>query len=292
MSQSVAGQSAATGAPRDVPGVARRDRPGGAERAARAAERTWRPAALLLACFAAWWAVAAAELVEPYLVPSPGATLDVLTGRPGYLWQHTWVTTYETLLGFGIAVAVGVLAAVIMVYSATVEKTLYPILLFAQVVPKIAVAPLFVVWLGFGTAPKILIAVLIAFFPVVISMVTGLRSVDPEMLDLAATMGAGPWQTFTRIRFPASLPHLFAGLKVAVTLAVTGAVVGEFVGADEGLGYVIFQANGNLDTPVLFAALLVMSLIGVVLFVLVELAEKLLLPWHASRRDTGATTAY
>lgn len=160
--------------------------------------------ALLLVCFGAWWVIAAAELVEPYLVPSPGATLDVLTGKADYLWQHTWVTTYETLLGFLIAVVVGVAAAVIMVYSTTVERTLYPILLFAQVVPKIAIAPLFVVWLGFGIAPKILIAVLIAFFPVVISMVTGLKAVDPEMLQLSSTMGANSWQTFVKIRFPAS----------------------------------------------------------------------------------------
>ncbi|MEV5683957.1 ABC transporter permease [Streptomyces sp. NPDC052164] len=285
-------QSALAKSPPDVAGVARRPGPSAGERLGRAAERSWRPVALLLACFAAWWVISAAELVEPYLVPSPGATLDVLTGRTDYLWQHSWVTTYETLLGFVIAVVVGVLAAVAMAYSATVERTLYPILLFAQVVPKIAIAPLFVVWLGFGITPKILIAVLIAFFPVVISMVTGLKAVDPEMLQLSATMGAKPWQTFLKIRFPASLPHLFSGLKVAVTLAVTGAVVGEFVGANEGLGYVILQANGNLDTPMLFAGLLVMSLIGVVLFVVVEIAEKLLLPWHAGRRDSSATTSY
>ncbi|WP_405682946.1 ABC transporter permease [Streptomyces sp. NBC_00057] len=285
-------QSALTKSPPEAEGVVRRAGPSAGERFARAAEQSWRPVALLLACFAAWWVISAAELVKPYLVPSPGATLDVLTGKAGYLWQHTWVTTYETLLGFLIAVAVGVLAAVVMVYSSTVERTLYPILLFAQVVPKIAIAPLFVVWLGFGIEPKILIAVLIAFFPVVISMVTGLKAVDPEMLQLSATMGAGPWQTLLKIRFPASLPHLFSGLKVAVTLAVTGAVVGEFVGANEGLGYVILQANGNLDTPMLFAGLFVMSLIGVVLFVAVEIAEMLLLPWHASRRDTSATTTY
>ncbi|MEV6078147.1 ABC transporter permease [Streptomyces sp. NPDC052069] len=285
-------QSALAKSPPDVAGVARRPGPSAGERLGRAAERSWRPVALLLVCFAAWWVISAAELVEPYLVPSPGATLDVLTGRTDYLWQHSWVTTYETLLGFVIAVVVGVLAAVVMVYSATVERTLYPILLFAQVVPKIAIAPLFVVWLGFGITPKILIAVLIAFFPVVISMVTGLKAVDPEMLQLSATMGAKPWQTFLKIRFPASLPHLFSGLKVAVTLAVTGAVVGEFVGANEGLGYVILQANGNLDTPMLFAGLLVMSLIGVVLFVVVEIAEKLLLPWPAGRRDSSATTSY
>ncbi len=178
--------------PAEVAGVAHRAGPTAGERLARAAERSWRPVALLLACFALWWAVAAAEVVEPCLVPSPGATLDVPTGKAGYLWQHSWVTTYETLLGFVIAVAVGVLAAVWMVYSSTVERTLYPILLFAQVVPKIAIAPLFVVWLGFGIAPKILIAVLIAFFPVVISMVTGLKAVDPEMLQLSATMGRSP----------------------------------------------------------------------------------------------------
>ncbi|MFF3785812.1 ABC transporter permease [Streptomyces sp. NPDC001933] len=285
-------QSALTKSPPETTGVVRRAGPSVGERFARAAEQSWRPVALLLACFAVWWVISAAELVKPYLVPSPGATLDVLTGKADYLWQHTWVTTYETLLGFLIAVAVGVLAAVVMVYSSTVERTLYPVLLFAQVVPKIAIAPLFVVWLGFGIGPKILIAVLIAFFPVVISMVTGLKAVDPEMLQLSATMGARPWQTFLKIRFPASLPHLFSGLKVAVTLAVTGAVVGEFVGANEGLGYVILQANGNLDTPMLFAGLLVMSLIGVVLFVAVEIAETLLLPWHASRRDTSATTTY
>lgn len=271
-------------------GVAERARPGIGDRARGAAARSWRPVALLVACGVAWWAVTASGLVAPYLVPSPGATLQTMIGKSGYLLAHTWVTAYETLLGFAVAVVIGVLAAVVMVYSQTVEKTLYPVLLFAQVIPKIAIAPLFVVWLGFGGGPKVVVAVLVAFFPVVISMVTGLKAVDPEMLELAATMGAGPLKTFAKIRFPASLPYLFSGLKVAVTLAVTGAVVGEFVGANAGLGFVILQANGNLDTPMLFAGLVIMSLIGVVLFVLVELAEQLLLPWHASRRGAAVTT--
>jgi NitT/TauT family transport system permease protein len=252
---------------------------------------TWRPAAILVAIFIAWWAVTAANLVKPYLVPSPGKTFDVITAQTGYFANHTWITAYETLLGFAIAIAVGVLSAVVMVYSPTVEKSLYPLLLFAQVIPKIAIAPLFVVWLGFGITPKIVVAVLMAFFPIVISTVTGLKSIDPEMLQLSATMGAGPGQTFWKIRFPAALPHLFAGLKVAATMAVTGAVVGEFVGANEGLGYVILQANGNLDTPMLFAGLLIMSLLGVVLFVAVELLEYFVLPWHASRRTDAVTTS-
>ncbi|WP_370948551.1 ABC transporter permease [Amycolatopsis sp. cg5] len=253
------------------------------------ARRSWPPVALLVACFVLWWAVTAAGLVKPYLVPSPADTLRVILDKPGYFGFHTWVTTYETVLGFGIAIVVGVLAAVLMVSSPAVEKTVYPLLLFAQVIPKIAIAPLFVVWLGFGLTPKIFVAVLMAFFPVVISMVTGLKSIDPEMLQLSATMGAGRGQTFRKIRFPASLPYLFSGLKIAATLAVTGAVVGEFVGANAGLGYVILQANGNLDTPVLFAGLFIMSLLGVVLFVLVEVLEQFLLPWHVSRRaDTAA----
>lgn len=260
------------------------------DRALPALERAWRPGALLAACLLGWWVVTATGLVRSYLVPSPVTTFQTIGGKWPYLWHHTWVTTYETVLGFVIATLVGILAAVVMVYSVTTERTLYPILLFAQVIPKIAIAPLFVVWLGFGLGPKVVVAVLIAFFPVVISMVTGLKSVDPEMLQLAATMGGGPLKTFMKIRFPAALPHLFAGLKVAVTLAVTGAVVGEFVGANEGLGYVILQANGNLDTPMLFAGLLLMSLIGVVLFVLIDLAERLMLPWHASRRGEAVTT--
>ena len=276
----------------DAAGVVERARPGAGERIRDGLERSWRPVALLVACFAAWWAISAFKLVEAYLVPSPGATLRLMGDKWGYIWHHTWVTTYETLIGFALAVLIGVASAVLMVYSSTVERTLYPILLFAQVIPKIAIAPLFVVWLGFGIGPKIVVAVLIAFFPVVISMVAGLKAVDPEMLQLSATMGASPMATFSKIRLPASLPHLFSGLKVAVTLAVTGAVVGEFVGANEGLGYVILQANGNLDTPMLFAGLLVMSAIGVVLFVVVEVAEKLLLPWHASRRGDAVTTTY
>jgi NitT/TauT family transport system permease protein len=255
-----------------------------------AISKSWRPALLLAICFGIWWAISAAHLVAAYLVPSPGSTLHVITSQWAYLSHNAWVTGYETLLGFAGAVVVGVAAAVLMVYSPTAEKTFYPLLLFAQVVPKIAVAPLFVVWLGFGLSPKVVIAVLIAFFPVVISMVTGLKSVDPEILDLAATMGAGPLKAFAKIRFPASLPFLFSGLKVAVTLAVTGAVVGEFVGADSGLGYVILQANGNLDTPTLFAGLLLLTAIGVVLFALVELGERLLIPWHASRRVQATTS--
>ncbi|GED11649.1 ABC transporter permease [Cellulosimicrobium cellulans] len=239
---------------------------------------------MLLAIFAVWWFVAWRELVPAYLVPSPGAVWDTMVEDWAMLAEHTWVTTMETVVGFVLASVIGVATAVLLVYSPTAEKSLYPLILFAQVIPKIAIAPILVVWFGFGAAPKIILAVLIAFFPVVVSAVAGLRSIDPELLEMSATMGASRWKTFRKIRFPGSLPQLMSGLKVAVTLAVVGAVVGEFVGADRGLGYVLLLASGNLDAPLLFADLILMSLIGVVLFLLVELLERLLIPWHASRR--------
>lgn len=256
----------------------------------RTASALWRPIALVVVLLAAWWAVTENELVAPYILPSPADTWATTQANAAYLAQHTWVTTWETVIGFIIAAVFGVFVAVVMMYSVNLEKTVYPLILFAQVIPKIAIAPLFVVWLGFGPSPKILVAVLMAFFPIVISGLAGLRSVDPEILELTSTMGASRFKTFMKIRFPASLPQLMSGLKVAATLAVTGAVVGEFVGANEGLGYVILQANGNVDTAMLFAALIIMSLLGIVLFAIIEIAEKLLIPWHSSRRATNSAS--
>jgi len=247
-------------------------------------QASWRPALVLLAVFLAWWLVAALKLVPAYLIPSPAAVGEVFVANWSQLLQHTAVTTQETVIGFVLAAVIGVATAVLLVYSPTAEKSIYPLILFAQVIPKIAIAPILVVWFGFGMSPKIILAVLIAFFPVVVSAVAGLRSVDPELLELSATMGASRWKTFRKVRFPTALPQLMSGLKVAVTLAVTGAVVGEFVGADQGLGFMLLLASGNLNAPLLFAVLILMSAIGIVLFVLVELLERLVIPWHASRR--------
>lgn len=243
------------------------------------------PTIFVIIAFITWWAVTASGVVAPYILPSPGDTLAAFTGNVAYLWHHTLVTTWETVLGFVISVVVGIAVAIVMVYSRTLERTFYPLILFAQVIPKIAIAPLFIVWLGFGPQPKILVAVLMAFFPIVIAGISGLRTIDPEILELTSTMGASRWKTFMKVRFPAALPELLSGMKIAATLAVTGAVVGEFVGANEGLGYVILQANGNVDTAMLFAALIIMSLLGVLLFAIILIAEQILVPWHSSRRN-------
>jgi NitT/TauT family transport system permease protein len=253
-------------------------------------EAMWRPAILLALVLVLWWVATAQEWVANYLVPTPGQVWDRIIGDWSSLMYHSYVTLYETVVGFVLASVLGLATAVLIAYSRTLDKALYPIVLFAQVIPKIAIAPLLVVWFGNGLAPKIILAVLIAFFPVVVSGVAGLRSTDHELLELSSTMGASRWQTFRKIRFPNALPHLMAGEKVAVTLAVVGAVVGEFVGASEGLGYVLLLANGNLDSALLFAALILMSLIGILLFVVVEVAEALLIPWHASRRSVTPLT--
>ena len=245
---------------------------------------------MLAALFAAWWFVADREYIAGYLVPPPARVWETLVDQWDFLLSNALVTLVETVVGFLLAGLIGLVTAVLIVYSSTFEKSLYPIVLFAQVIPKIAIAPLLIVLFGTGTSPKIILAVLIAFFPVVVSGVAGLRSTDPELLELAATMGGGGWSTFWKIRFPNSLPHLMAGLKVAITLAVVGAVVGEWVGASEGLGYVLLIAAGNLDAAMLFADLFLMSAIGIVLFVVVEAAEALLIPWHASRRPAMPLT--
>ena len=164
------------------------------------------------------------------------------------------------------------------------DKFITPILLFFQTVPKIAIAPLFLVWFGFGPFPKVLVAFLISFFPIVIDTAIGLRSISPEMIDLARSMGATKLQIFMRFRMPTALPYFFGGLKVAATLAVVGAVVGEFVGADRGLGYLLLVSNSNLDTPLLFASIVALTALGLILFYIIEVLEHFLIPWHVSRR--------
>lgn len=250
----------------------------------------WRPLLLIVVILVIWQVVTALKLVAGYLVPTPSETWEKFSQNADYLWHASLVTMSETLVGFAVAVVVGLLASVVMAISAPLEKSVYPLLVLAQVVPKIAIAPLFVVWLGFGFSPKVMMAALIAFFPIVVSGFTGIKSIDPDLLDLGTTMHASKLQLFLRFRLPAALPHIMSGLKVAVTLAVTGAVVGEFVGSNNGLGYVILQANGNVDTPMLYAALIILSLIGVILFALVEVLERVLMPWHSSRRTAPVTT--
>ena len=229
--------------------------------------------------------------IPPYLIPAPLAVVKQLGAEWPRLLSESLVTTYATLGGFALSIAFGIPIAVWIAYSRTVESYVYPLLVFSQSVPKIAIAPLFVVWFGFGIVPKIIAAFMLGFFPVVVSTVAGFKSIEPDMLDLARSMKASRLQTFLHISLPQALPSIFAGLKVSVTLAVVGAVVGEFVGSNSGIGYLLQIANGNFDLPLMFAALTVLSLIGVLLFVAIDIVERLMIPWHASHRADFTATA-
>ncbi|MGH7006551.1 MAG: ABC transporter permease, partial [Alphaproteobacteria bacterium] len=225
-----------------------------------------RPLWLVVAIFALWQAAVVAFTVPKWLIPTPGEVIGQLIAEWPRLLREGAITTYASIGGFALSVVVGIPLAMAIVYSRTVESMLYPLLVFSQTIPKIAIAPLFIVWFGFGVFPKIIAAFLLSFFPIRVSTVTGFTSVERDMIDLVRSMKASGLQTFTAIRFPYALPHIFAGLKVAITLAVVGAVVGEFVGSNSGIGYLLQIANGNFDLPLMFAALFVLAFIGVLLF--------------------------
>jgi NitT/TauT family transport system permease protein len=243
------------------------------------------PALTLLLAVIVWQAAVVGLQIPRYLLPAPSLVAETFGAKLPLLWEHTLATTAEVLAGFGLSILIGVPIAIMAVASPLFSRTVYPLIVASQAVPKMAIAPLLVVWFGFGTLPKVLVAFLIAFFPIVIDGAVGLRSVEREMLWLAQSMGLGPLATFFKIRLPHALPSLFGGLKVAVTLAVVGAVVGEFVGADAGLGHLLIIANGNLDTPTLFATLIILTALGLLLYGALALLERIFVPWHAPTDD-------
>jgi len=250
-----------------------------------------RPLFLIVAVFVLWQLVIDVFHIPPYLIPAPLAVAKMLVAEWPRLWRESLVTAYATLGGFGLSIVLGIPIAMAIAYSRMVESFVYPLMVFSQSVPKIAIAPLFVVWFGFGILPKVISAFLLGFFPVVVATVMGFKSIETEMIDLARSMRATRLQMFVKFSLPHALPSIFSGLKVSATLAVVGAVVGEFVGSNSGIGYVLQIANGNFDLPLMFAALFVLSMMGVLLFAAVELAEKLMIPWHQSRRGELAATA-
>jgi NitT/TauT family transport system permease protein len=232
----------------------------------------------------AWQIFVVVYNMPSYLLPSPRAIGNTFYNQLPILLKNGWVTVYEMLAGYAMAVCVAVPLAIAITSSKRFNEFVMPTMLFFQIVPKVAIAPLFLVWFGVGVTPKILVAFLISFFPIVIDAAVGLRSMSPEMGDLARSMGASRWQVFAQFRLPTSLPYLFSGLKVAATLAIAGTVVGEFVGADKGLGYLLLVTNSNMETPLMFATILALTIIGLVFYYLVELLESFLIPWHVTHR--------
>jgi NitT/TauT family transport system permease protein len=225
--------------------------------------------------------------VPVYLFPPPSSVLAATIENWQLLLRESWITGIEILAGYAVSILVGIPLALAIFQWPIFSKSIYPLLISSQAMPKVAVAPLFVVWFGFGLMPKVLIAFLIAFFPIVINTVMGLAAIEREKIYLAQSMGLSAFDTFRLIRLPDALPSIFAGLKISITLAVVGAVVGEFVGGDGGLGYQLMVANGSMDTPLLFAGILALTVLGVLAFWMVEVVERLSMP-HQEKASGSA----
>jgi NitT/TauT family transport system permease protein len=238
------------------------------------------PVVVILVVLAAWEVAVAWLRVKAVLLPSPTIIAGVFWTRGPLILEHMWPTFYQIVLGFLLSVAGGALVAVLITYSAAVRKGFYPLIVISQIVPKVAVAPLFVVWFGLGDLSRLLLAFLIAFFPIVINTATGLTSVDEDFVRMARAYMGSRWQIFTKIRLPHAMPLIFGGMKISITLAVIGVVVAEFVAAQRGIGYLIVMANGLLDTPLMMAAIAALSVMGLGLYGLVAGLERLVVYWH------------
>jgi NitT/TauT family transport system permease protein len=232
-----------------------------------------------IALVALWEVLVRTYNIPGWLLPAPSAIALALAEWRDELVRHSLVTLYETLLGFALAIAISIPLAVAVVCSPILRNTIYPILLAFQSVPKVAIAPLLTLWIGFGLLPKIAVVFLVCFFPIVVATATGLAAVPEQLMDLIRSLSASTMQTFIKIRFPTALPHIFVGLKIAITFAVIGAVIGEFVGSEDGLGYLILVSTSQSRTPLAFAALVLLTAMSIVLYYGIAFIERVAVPW-------------
>jgi NitT/TauT family transport system permease protein len=217
--------------------------------------------------------------VKEYILPTPSAAFEAFF-RPNYQWTANFLATfYATVGAFVLSAVLGVVLAVAIVWHEMLMRTMMPVLVLFNTLPKIALEPLFVIWLGYGIWPNIVIGTTIAFFPMVVNTAVGLATADPEMLELVRSLKASRWQVFTKIRFPNAVPYIFTGLKLAATMSVIGAIVGEFVASERGLGALIITGGVTLETPSIFASLILISALGLALYGVVVAAERLVAPW-------------
>lgn len=240
------------------------------------------PLAALVILVGAWWAYVEIDNTPEYFLPAPDAVAEELLDRPEFYIENAWYTLKNALAGLAIGSFFALALAVAMAHSRLIEKSVFPMAIAIKVTPVVAIAPLFTVWWGFGEAPKVAVAALIAWFPMLVNGIVGFRSVEPAALDFMRSIDASAYKIFTKLRLPSSLPYLIAGLRVALPLSIIGAVVAEWFGSAEGLGRLIQISNANLDLPTVFAAVVVLAIIGVVLNMALSLVERGLLSWHAS----------
>lgn len=233
----------------------------------------------LVALIIVWEVLVRQFQIPGWLLPSPGAIGQAMLEWRSELVGHSLVTLYETLVGFALAIAISIPLAVAVVYSPLLQNTIYPILLALQSMPKVAIAPLLALWIGFGTLPKIVVVFLVCFFPIIVATASGLTAVPASLMDLIRSLSASSLQTFVKIRFPTAMPHIFVGLKIAITFAVIGAVIGEFVGSESGLGYLILVSTSQSRTPLAFGALVLLTVMSIILYYGVALIERIVVPW-------------
>jgi ABC-type nitrate/sulfonate/bicarbonate transport system permease component len=224
--------------------------------------------------------------VNPVIVPGPDRVAKAWWNNRSTLGSDLLVTLKEIVYGFVAGFIIGVLAGTGIVYSRILERMLYPVVIASQVIPIFAIAPLLIIWFGFGIAPKVIIAALIVFFPITVNMVEGLRSADQGIIDVMRSYGASEWKIFRSIRLPSSIPFLVVGTQVGITFAVIGAVIAEWVGASQGLGYRMTVANSQSETDLVFAAIITLAVVGVALFVLVRVVGDLAFPWQRKQQTT------
>ena len=238
------------------------------------------PATLVILALLILWQLAVDLLhVKEYILPSPWSALKALD-RPTHRWPANFMATLYSVLGaFVLSAILGIALAMLIVWNRLLLRTVMPVLVLFNTLPKIALAPLFILWLGYGIWPNIVIGTTIAFFPMVVNTAIGLASAEPEILDLVRTLRASRWQVFTKIRFPNAVPYIFAGLKLNATMSVTGAIVGEFVASELGLGALIISGGVTLETPSIFASLILIALLGLALYGVVVAVENLMAPW-------------
>ena len=250
----------------------------------------WFPAVVIVVGLVALWQwVVVANDIPHWKLPSPDAVKDELWDSRELLLRHTWVTLEEVLIGFGIALASGLLLAGLIHQSRTLERVIFPSVIASQTIPIIVIAPLLLIWVGYGLQHKVIVVALISFFPILVNSVDGLKSADPDMIRLLRTLGASRWQVFTKVQVPSSLPFLFSGIKIAVTVSVIGAVIGEWVGSSEGLGYLAIRSKSQFLSERVYATVVLLSFMGIALFLIAGLLERILLPWyHQQRRYQAA----
>lgn len=238
------------------------------------------PSIITVALLIIWEVAVRAMGVRSIVLPPPSEIFEAIISRWELLLSHLWPSLYLTILGFALSVVGGVLVAVAITYSEILRKGFYPVIVVSQVIPKISIAPLFVVWFGTGTMSSLLLAFLIAFFPMTINAAMGFQSIDEDIHRMARTFMGSRWQIFWKIRMPNALPYIFGGMKISITLAIIGVIVSEFVASQEGIGYLIKFAGGLLDTPLMMAAITVLSISGLVLYGLIVLAEERAVYWR------------